>query len=102
MRQARGRGRRAVVIAGAVWAIWPRQICVAATLDWITPAGGNYSAASNWSTGVVPASGDTAQFDLAGSYAVSFTQPTTPISGGTNVNVDGGAVTLLTDGSART
>src|SRR5437899_1475948 len=65
----------------------------AATMVWTNTAGGNWSAATNWSPNAVPASGDTVFITNAGSYAVAIdVSPTlASLSAG---NANGGAITL--------
>jgi hypothetical protein len=41
-------------------------------VTWVNPAGGNWSVASNWSTGVVPGAGDVVNIDLDGTYTVTL------------------------------
>jgi hypothetical protein len=70
-----------------------------ATSFWTNPAGGTYHDASNWNGGAGPAPGpsDTAEFDLAATYPITFAFN----SGAGTFNQTAGDVTLLTDGSAK-
>ena len=53
----------------------------AAEVSWITPGGGTFQVAGNWSGGVVPGPNDTAIFNLnASTYTISSTQNTGTIS----------------------
>src|SRR5882672_330720 len=51
---------------------------LAVVRNWSNPAGGSFDLATNWSGGSVPASADTALFDLiAATYTVTFPSITT-------------------------
>lgn len=59
-------------------------------IEWINPAGGSFQEASNWDPQQVPETGDTAIFNLAGTYTVSLDSNATNNSlrgSGTGVNV---------------
>ncbi len=53
------------------------QSAEAATYRWNNPAGGDFSAADNWSPPGVPGASDTAIIDLAGTYSVFLSTPKT-------------------------
>src|SRR5262245_21226397 len=68
------RGRRAVyfALAAAAGSMFS-ELAWSAERSWTNTAGGTYSATANWLNGIVPAASDTAVFDLADSYTVTFT-----------------------------
>ncbi len=78
MLQVRGRRKRALTLVLATTTIagfLPSITAHGAARTWLTSAGGSYDTATNWTGGVVPTGSDSAFFNLAGSYTVSFTTP---------------------------
>src|SRR5262245_25538482 len=65
----------------------------AATVLWTNTAGGNWSAATNWSPNSVPASGDSVFITNAGTYAVAIDVSPT-LAGLSAGNTNGGTITL--------
>ena len=71
--------------------------------NWLNPAGGTFQTPGNWSGGIVPGGGDTANFNLAGPYTVSFTGSVTnqelrAVTGSTYLNIGAANTYTLTDG----
>ena len=65
---------RTILAIGAFVAILGVASPAAAqTFSWNNASGGNWNLGSNWSGGVVPAAGQNALIDAAGSYTVSLT-----------------------------
>lgn len=50
---------------------------IGADRDWIDPLGGTFSTASNWENSILPGAADRAIFNVAATYAVSFTSSPT-------------------------
>ncbi|HYC50739.1 MAG TPA: hypothetical protein VEB19_06510 [Gemmatimonadaceae bacterium] len=63
-----------------------------AGISWINAAGGNWSVASNWSTGVVPGATDNVSIDLPGTYTVTL--DVNPTIAGLTVGGTGASATL--------
>jgi hypothetical protein len=68
----------------------------AAIYTWTNPAGGNWSAAANWSPNQVPGSSDTANITMAGTYAVAL-DVNTNVNNLTIGGAGSGVQTLLAD-----
>src|SRR5262245_3146763 len=60
------------VCACAVWLSIGTGRVLAATISWAAGNSGDFGTAANWTGGVVPGGADTAVFNVAGTYVVSF------------------------------
>ena len=96
-------GRRSAFVftaaAAAAFSLFARA-GAAATVPWTNAGGGNFSDVNNWNSGAgpVPASGDTAQFNIANTYTTTFDGSVT----NSGLSIGGSGVTFTTDGTART
>lgn len=70
-----------------------------ADIEWITPTGGNWSVATNWSGGVVPGPADRAIIDRPGTYTVTVNVNATVA--GLTLGSGTGTQTLLVNNSSR-
>ena len=92
----RGRARICLSVAAAgVCGIGSARLDAATTCYWTNSSGGTFNTAANWNSGAGPApvSGDTAQYDLAATYTVTFTSNPTNVT----VNQTAGTVTYTTN-----
>jgi hypothetical protein len=76
------------------------------TVTWTNPGSGNWDVGSNWTTGSVPGTGDTAVFNTAAAGTVTFkagdniTVHAVTTAGNDTLSITGGALTVTAGTSA--
>ena len=92
--------RRAVFRLGWLFVVATYASVASAANDvWDNNPGGNWETGANWTDGSTPGTGDTATFNLAATYPVTFGVAPTAIQA---LTVSAGTVTFQSSGGAKT
>src|SRR5690349_6047858 len=94
--RARARLVRAVAVAAVTL---PTARAQAAADVWDNNPGGNWENGANWADNSTPGNADTATFNLAATYSVTFGVAPAAIQ---NLTVSAGTVTFASSGGAKT